>query len=101
MKNPLMIVTSCLIFFICTGSTLIKEQIGVGAKAPKNAIILFDGSRKMLDEKWTYWEGPRFSTELPIKWKIVNDPVDPGTVVNSDDPSAAGGILCLTRPDEV
>jgi len=45
----------------------------------------------MLDEKWTYWEGPIFSSELPLKWEIVNDPVDKGTVVNSNDPSAVGG----------
>ena len=67
-------------------------EVGVGAKAPKGAEILFDGSREMLDEKWTYWEGPRFSSELPIKWEIVDDPVDKGTVMNSDDPSAEGGL---------
>ena len=69
-----------------------KEKTGVGIKAPKSAEIIFDGSRKMLDEKWTYWEGPRFSSELPIKWEIVNDPVDKGTVVNSNDPNAKGGL---------
>lgn len=66
-------------------------QTGVGTKPPRKAEILFDGSREMLDSKWTYWEGPRFSAELPIKWKIVQDPVDPGMVVNSNDPSATGG----------
>jgi hypothetical protein len=65
--------------------------IGVGAKPPTGAGLLFDGSRQMLDEKWTYWEGPRFASSLPIKWPIVPDPVDPGTVVQSDDPAAAGG----------
>jgi hypothetical protein len=45
----------------------------------------------MLDEKWTYWEGPGFKSALPIKWKIVDDPVDKGTVVLTDDPVAAGG----------
>jgi len=45
----------------------------------------------MLDEKWTYWEGPRFSSSLPVKWKIVDDPVDNGTVMMTDDPAAAGG----------
>jgi len=65
--------------------------IGVGAKAPNNAEILFDGSRSLLDEKWTYWEGPRLAAQLPIKWKIEKDPVDNGTVVNTNDPSAAGG----------
>jgi hypothetical protein len=46
----------------------------------------------MLDAKWTYWKGPRFASELPIKWKIVEDPVDKGgTVVMTDDPAAVGG----------
>ncbi len=63
----------------------------VGAVAPRGAEILFDGSREMLDDKWTYWEGPRFSSSLPIKWKIVADPVHEGTAVMSDDPAAAGG----------
>ncbi len=83
---------SLFIFFVITiyvraGS----DQKGIGVKAPKKAEIIFDGSRKMLDEKWTYWKGPRFSSELPLKWEIVNDPVDNGTVVNSNDPYAAGG----------
>ncbi len=69
----------------------LKEKTGVGAKAPKNAEVIFDGSRKMLDEKWTYWEGPRFSSELPIKWEIVNDPVSKGYAVDSNDPTAKGG----------
>jgi len=69
-----------------------KESIGVGAKAPTGAVVLFDGSRESLDENWIYWEGPRFSAEMPIKWKIVEDPVDPGTVMNSNDPASAGGL---------
>ncbi len=66
-------------------------QPGVGAKPLPNAEVILDGSRKMLDEKWTYWEGPRFASQLPIKWKIVDDPVDGGTVVMTDDPASAGG----------
>ena len=66
-------------------------QMGVGTKPSKGAEVLFDGSREMLDQKWTYWAGPRLSATLPLKWAIVNDPVDPGTAVNSNDPSAAGG----------
>lgn len=72
------------------GSTL-HAQVGVGVKAPKNAEVYFDGSRKMLDEKWTYWKGPRLAATLPIKWFIVNDPVAKGTVLNTNDPAAAGG----------
>ncbi|MEX2214649.1 MAG: DUF1080 domain-containing protein [Phycisphaeraceae bacterium] len=66
-------------------------DVGVGAKPVEGAEVIFDGSREMLDAKWTYWKGPRFSSSLPIKWKIVDDPVDKGTVVQSDDPAAAGG----------
>ena len=66
-------------------------QIGVGAKKPKNADMMFDGSRSMLDEKWTYWEGPRFAAQMPIKWEIVSDPVDKGTTVSTNDPAGAGG----------
>ena len=68
-----------------------QVEVGIGAKAPAGAEMLFDGSREMLDGNWTYWEGPRFASELPIKWKIVDDPVDKGTVMNSNDPAAAGG----------
>lgn len=66
-------------------------EVGVGAKPLPGAEVLFDGSRAMLDQKWTYWQGPRFSSSLPIKWKIVDDPVDDGTVLMTDDPAAAGG----------
>lgn len=65
--------------------------VGVGQTPPDGAEVLFDGSRSMLDAKWTYWEGPRFSSSLPIKWPIVKDPVDDGTVMASLDPVAAGG----------
>ena len=47
-------------------------KIGVGAKAPAEAEILFDGSRESLDENWIYWEGPRYSAEMPIKWEIMD-----------------------------
>ncbi len=67
------------------------QRKGVGAKAPNDAEVLFNGSRDMRDANWTYWEGPRFSAALPIKWKIVDDPVDKGTAMNSNDPAAAGG----------
>jgi hypothetical protein len=69
----------------------VNAQTGVGVKAPKGAEVLFDGSRKMLDEKWTYWEGPRLAATMPIKWAIEKDPVGSGTVMNTNDPAAAGG----------
>ena len=69
----------------------LKAQVGVGTAAPEGAEILFDGTKKMLHAKWTYWQGPRFAATLPIKWALVKDPVDGGTAMNSNDPAAAGG----------
>jgi hypothetical protein len=67
------------------------EGIGVGAKPISGADAIIDGTRDSLDAKWTYWEGPGFKSSLPIKWKIVEDPVDKGTVVMTDDRAADGG----------
>lgn len=72
-------------------SSSVSGEVGVSAKPPTDAEILLDGSRDQLDKKWTYWKGPRFSSSLPIKWKVVDDPIDAGTVIMSDDPAAAGG----------
>jgi hypothetical protein len=74
-----------------TAAVAADSSIGVGAKPVAGAEVILDGSRKMLDEKWTYWQGPRFASSLPIKWKVVDDPVDKGTVVQTDDPVALGG----------
>jgi hypothetical protein len=77
----------CLVF-----SASLMAQVGIGTTAPASAEILFDGTRSMLDEKWTYWQGPRFKSSLPIKWEIRPDPVDKGTTVSTSDPAAAGGL---------
>ncbi|MBI5688599.1 MAG: DUF1080 domain-containing protein [Verrucomicrobia bacterium] len=69
----------------------VRAGVGVGAKPLAGAEVIFDGTREMLDAKWTYWEGPRFASALPIKWKIVEDPVDRGTVLMSWDPAAPKG----------
>ncbi|MEQ9066110.1 MAG: DUF1080 domain-containing protein, partial [Gimesia chilikensis] len=71
--------------------SIAQADVGVSAPAPADAEILLDGSREMLDQKWTYWKGPRFGSSLPIKWKVVEDPIDKGTVIQSDDPAATGG----------
>jgi hypothetical protein len=74
------------------GSLVLAENaLGVGAAPVKGAEVILDGSREMLDAKWTYWKGPRLAAQLPLKWKIVPDTVDGGTVVASSDPAAAGG----------
>jgi len=80
-----------LTLLACAPLTAAEKSIGVGARPIPGAEVILDGTRQMLDAKWTYWEGPRFASSLPIKWKIVEDPVDKGTVVSSDDPAAAGG----------
>ena len=69
-----------------------QSDVGVGAEPPEGATVLFDGSREMLDEQWTYWEGPRLAASMPIKWQIEDNPAGEGTVMNSNDPAAAGGL---------
>ena len=69
----------------------LRADVGVGVKPLPGAEIIIDGSRQLLDEKWIYWEGPGFKSAMPIKWKIVDDPVDKGTVVMTDDRAADGG----------
>ncbi|MDN3204639.1 3-keto-disaccharide hydrolase [Algoriphagus sediminis] len=68
------------------------SQIGVGAEPIKGAKLYMDGTREMLDKHWEYWEGPRFSTEMPIKWLDAKDPVTGEPVISSNDPAAAGGL---------
>jgi hypothetical protein len=87
--HSFLFISSALIFF--TVHACSPQKVGINAKPPAGAELLFDGSREMLDEKWTYWEGPRFSAELPISWEIVEDPLDEGTVVSANDPAAEGG----------
>ncbi len=77
--------------FCAISASAADPKLGVGATPMAGAEVIIDGSRQMLDEKWTYWEGPRFSSALPIKWKIVDDPVDKGTVLMTDDRAADGG----------
>jgi len=82
---------TALLLSLIAFSHSVMADVGVGAKPIEGAEMLIDGSREMLDEKWTYWQGPGFKSSLPIKWKIVDDPVDGGTAVMTDDPAAAGG----------
>ena len=80
-----------IFFTLLSLSGALQAGTGVGARPVEGAEVIFDGSREMLDEKWTYWKGPRFASALPLKWKIVDDPVDEGTVLMTHDPAAAGG----------
>ena len=82
---------SAALAFALVPTAAFAANIGLGAKPESGAELIIDGTRETLDAKWTYWEGPRFSSSLPIKWEIVQDPVDGGTVLQTSDPAAAGG----------
>lgn len=90
-QNVLRSSATTLLFGATLATAPSLADVGVGARPLLGGEVIIDGSRKMLDEKWTYWEGPRFASSLPIKWQIAEDPVDKGTVVMTDDPVAAGG----------
>jgi hypothetical protein len=79
------------IFSTLFAAQLLAQTVGVGAKPPKGAMPLFDGTRASLEKNWTYWAGPRLAAALPIKWGLVADPAGSGIVLNSNDPAAAGG----------
>ncbi len=84
------------LFLSCAGFNLMaqgqeKPAVGLGVKPVEGADVILDGSRAKLDELWTYWEGPRFGSAMPIKWKEVADPVDGGVCIMTDDRAADGG----------
>ena len=89
MKTPSLLLPAALAFTLLAHPAL--ADVGVGAKALPGAETIIDGTRAMLDEKWIYWEGPGFKSAMPIKWQIVEDPVDKGTAVMTDDRAADGG----------
>ena len=68
--------------------------IGIGSLPPADADVLIDGTRKLLDEKWTYWEGPRFSSSLPIG--LVPRLMAMTTSPQSSRPTSTGRLR--TRP---
>jgi hypothetical protein len=86
-SNSILIALSSLIGTLAVSTA----DVGVGTKTASGATVLIDGSRTMLDEQWTYWEGPRFASSLPIKWKVVDDPVTEGNSIMTFDPAAKGG----------
>lgn len=81
-----------LLLLLLLAATGLSAQTGVGAKPVKGAKIYLDGSKKKLHKYWTYWNGPRLSAKLPVKWPQVKDPEGKGWAISSNDPAAAGGI---------
>lgn len=90
-SKPTLFKPLIIIFLVAISYSLSYGQTGVGTPPEKGAKLYLDGSRKMLDKNWEYWEGPRFSSEMPIKWPSATDPVDGGDVISSNDPAGAGG----------
>jgi len=86
--HPLFLTLALLPLLAPTAPT---AEVGLGVKPPAGAEVIIDGTRPTLDAKWIYWEGPRFASTMPIKWQIVEDPVDQGTVLMTDDRAADGG----------
>lgn len=78
-----------LLLFIALFSS--GQQLGVGAKPVKGAKVYMDGTAKKLHQNWTYWNGPRLSATLPIKWPVMANPDGNGKAVSSNDPAGAGG----------
>ncbi|EAZ82565.1 3-keto-disaccharide hydrolase [Algoriphagus machipongonensis] len=94
LKSP--IITTSKRFFVLPFLALIfafpaLSQTGVGVEPIKGAKLLMDGSEKMLHKNWEYWEGPRFSSTMPIKWPTAKDPISGESVISSNDPAGAGG----------
>ena len=89
MKTPSLLLPAALAFTLLARPAL--ADVGVAAKPLPGAETIIDGTRATLDEKWIYWEGPGFKSAMPIKWQIVEDPVDKGTAVMTDDRVADGG----------
>lgn len=80
-----------IVGLLCFSFLSVTAEVGIGAKPVSGAEVVFDGTKKMLDEKWTYWKGPRFKSSLPIKWTIQKDPVGEGTVMLTHDPNTPRG----------
>lgn len=81
----------CFSLLLLAAAAVSAQKIGVGAKPVKGAKMYLDGSAEMLHTNWTYWNGPRLSAQLPVKWPVVSDPAGKGSAVSSNDPAGAGG----------
>ncbi len=62
MFHRFLLTTIFVIACSITMNSAVMAEVGVGAKPLDGATLIFDGSRKMLDDNWTYWKGPRFSS---------------------------------------
>ncbi len=83
-----------LLFFIgilCSFHGIAQQKSYLGTPPPAGAKLYLDGSKESLHAHWTYWNGPRLSATLPIKWPEMIDPVEGKKAISSNDPAGAGG----------
>jgi hypothetical protein len=63
------------------------RKFDIGVKPIYGAIVLFDGTRAMMDAEWEHWMGTYRKTNglgpTPIVWKFVADPVDAGMTMQT------------------
>lgn len=79
MNRPHAVLSVFATLFLAFGTTLTAAaQVGLGTQAPAGATVLFDGTRESLDENWEYWEGPCFTSSMPIKWNVVPNHFEDG-----------------------
>ena len=57
MNTALLQSTLVILLLLAAATAPAAENIGVGAKPVAGAEVIIDGSRKLLDDKWTYWQG--------------------------------------------
>ena len=106
--NSLTVLSLFLAFLFQKQSSDILQppsNVGVGAAKITGAKMYFDGDPKCVKKYWKYWEGPRFSAKMPVKWPLVKDPDGTGTVLSSKDPDPNAmkglyGSADLVRKDE-
>ena len=67
----------------------VSAGVGVGASPLPGAEVIIDGTRAMLDESGLLEAG--FKIRDANQVKIVDDPVDKGTVLMTDDHAEDGG----------
>ena len=64
-----------------------------GAKAPKGADILFDGTQKSIDSNWEMWP----KSDMKITWSLVKSPTDDTKVLMTNGGKSWGTHDLVTK----
>ena len=64
-----------------------------GAKAPKGADILFDGTQKSIDSNWEMWP----KKDMKITWSLVKSPTDDTKVLMTNGGKSWGTHDLVTK----